>query len=155
MALAALWLVSSATPEPAIAGDASWMVYGGRWDVQKSGETSELGIEGRRPMGSTKLDLIGGLAGTAEEAVWVYAGASRGFSLDDRWELRPGFAVSYFDEGDGKDLGGPIEFRTSLELAYGLDSGWRLGLLVYHLSNAGFYDLNPGANSVVVTVGFQ
>lgn len=140
---------------PVHAEDTRWAVYAGRWGVGKTGETSELGFEGRRRVDFHDLDLVGGLAGTADEALWVYAGASLGWVLSDRWEVRPGFAISFFDEGDGKDLGGPIEFRSSLELAYGLRSDLRVGLLVYHLSNAGFYDLNPGANSVVLTIGFQ
>ena len=148
-------LATAALPGSLVAGEPiDWTIYGGRWGVGKDAETSELGVEARRPIRGRGLDLFGGVAATADEAFWGYVGASFGFDLNDAWEVRPGFAVSVFDEGDGKDLGGPIEFRTSLELSYRVGPRTRIGLLAYHLSNAGIYDLNPGANSVLLTVGF-
>ncbi|MFQ5527899.1 MAG: acyloxyacyl hydrolase [Thermoanaerobaculia bacterium] len=153
LGLAALLML--AWQGPATAQDTSWTAYAGRWGVGKDGETSELGFEARRAMGDRRLDLVGGLAGTADEAIWLYAGASRGFEPGSAWEVRPGFAISVFEEGDGKDLGGTIEFRSSLEVAYRVRPELRFGLLVYHLSNAGIYDMNPGANSVVLTFGFH
>lgn len=149
-------LAIAAPPGSLAAGEPiGWTIYGGRWGVGKDGETSELGAEVRRPIGDRRLDLVGGVAATADEALWGYAGVSSGFDLRDGWEVRPGFAVSVFEEGDGKDLGGPIEFRTSLELSYRVGPRMRIGLLVYHLSNGGIYDLNPGANSVVLTFGLH
>ncbi|MFW2544536.1 acyloxyacyl hydrolase [Primorskyibacter sp. 2E107] len=53
----------------------------------------------------------------------------------------------YFDNG-GFDLGGPIEFRSGLELGYENRKGWRFGLSYDHRSNAGIYDNNPGIETV-------
>lgn len=154
--LAILFVLASLAlaPVSAAAEELEWTVYAGRWGLEKSGETSELGFEIQRPFGAKGFDLVGGLAATTDEAVWVYAGASYSWEPRDKWRFRPGFAVSLFEEGDGKDLGGAIEFRSSLETTYRARQNLRLGLLVYHLSNAGFYDLNPGSNSLVFVVGF-
>ena len=149
-ALASLALVGV----PAAAEELEWTVYAGRWGIEKDGETSELGFEVQRPVGTQGFDLVGGLAATADEAVWAYAGAYWSWESGGKWRLRPGFAVSVFDEGDGKDLGGAIEFRSSLEATYRVRQNLRLGFSVYHLSNAGIYALNPGANSLVFVVGF-
>jgi hypothetical protein len=138
----------------AAAENAEWMVYAGRWGLEKEGTASELGFEYQRPFRDTGFSIVGGLAATDDEAVWAYAGASYSWQPGDRWRLRPGFAVSVFDEGDGKDLGGAIEFRSSLEATARVGSNLRLGVSVYHLSNAGIYDLNPGSNSLVFVVAF-
>ena len=53
----------------------------------------------------------------------------------------------YFDNG-GFDLGGPLEFRSGVELGYETRQGWRLGLSYDHRSNAGIYDDNPGIETV-------
>ena len=53
----------------------------------------------------------------------------------------------YFDNG-GFDLGGPIEFRSGIELGYEGRNGWRYGLSYDHRSNAGIYDENPGIETV-------
>lgn len=140
-------------PKMVAAGDVEWTVYAGQWDISKSNPTSELGFEAQRPFRDTRFNLMGGLATTADEAVWGYAGASWNSRSQGKFRLRPGFAVSVFEDGDGKDLGGPIEFRSSLEASYRVRENLRLGLLVYHLSNAGFYDHNPGSNSLVFVVG--
>ncbi len=146
-------LVSVALVPAVAAEEVEWVVYAGRWGIQKAGTSSELGFEVHRPFRRTGFDLVGGLTATVDEAVWAYAGASWSWQANDKWRLRPGFAVSVFENGDGKDLGGAIEFRSSLEASYRLRRNMRLGLLVYHLSNAGIYDLNPGSNSLVLVVG--
>ena len=46
-------------------------------------------------------------------------------------------------------LGGHFHFRSGLEASYRLGRRQRLGLLFYHLSNAGLRELNPGEESLV------
>ncbi|MHA6345338.1 acyloxyacyl hydrolase [Roseivivax sp. CAU 1761] len=53
----------------------------------------------------------------------------------------------YIDNG-GFDLGGPVAFRSGLELGYEAPSGWRYALSYDHRSNAGLYDENPGIETV-------
>ena len=49
-----------------------------------------------------------------------------------------------YGEGDGKDLGHAIEFRSGIEVAYRFDDYSRLGLSFTHISNAGLDERNPG-----------
>lgn len=64
--------------------------------------------------------------------------------------LTPSFAVGAYEDGDGKDLGGTLEFRSAVELSYRLDDRARLGLAFDHISNASIYDDNPGTESLVL-----
>ncbi|WP_353471498.1 acyloxyacyl hydrolase [Salipiger sp. H15] len=57
----------------------------------------------------------------------------------------------YFDNG-GFDLGGPIEFRSGIELGYETRMGWRVGLSFDHRSNANIYGENPGVETVQLRV---
>ncbi|GAA4216429.1 acyloxyacyl hydrolase [Sagittula sp. NFXS13] len=57
----------------------------------------------------------------------------------------------YFDNG-GYDLGGPIEFRSGVELGWETRGGLRMGLSYDHRSNAGIYDENPGIETVAFRV---
>ncbi|WP_226623035.1 acyloxyacyl hydrolase [Alloyangia pacifica] len=57
----------------------------------------------------------------------------------------------YFDNG-GFDLGGPIEFRSGIELGYETARGWRVGLSYDHRSNAEIYGDNPGVETVQLRV---
>ena len=59
----------------------------------------------------------------------------------------PSFAIGYYDEGDGKDLGHEIEFKTQIQILFGISSNSELGISYNHISNASLGDKNPGANS--------
>ncbi|GAB4181770.1 MAG: hypothetical protein OHK0024_20870 [Thalassobaculales bacterium] len=83
---------------------------------------------------------------TATNEAWAYAYA--GIGLDVFWGRRivttPTFAIGLYTEGDGKDIGSVLEFRSGLEIAYRFDDRSRLGVGFYHISNAGITEANPG-----------
>ncbi|HEX6940510.1 MAG TPA: acyloxyacyl hydrolase [Longimicrobiales bacterium] len=87
---------------------------------------------------------------TTDESAYVYAGISLDVFLNDRVVLRPSFAPGLYHEGDGKDLGSALEFRSALEVAYRFDNRARLGLELSHRSNAGIDDRNPGEESLML-----
>ncbi|MCP3959524.1 MAG: acyloxyacyl hydrolase [bacterium] len=133
----------------------SLAVYEGIYDTEsKEDHTTELGVEYRfGPLEVSKVRLIPaiGIAGTSDDNYWFYGGVRLDLELG-RWAVTPQFAVSLYQEGGGKDLGGPVEFRSGLEVTYGFAKGPRVGLLFYHLSNGILYNFNPGSNSLVLTV---
>lgn len=94
--------------------------------------------------------MVGGLSLGENNEVWVGFGST--FDLmppDSRFfaqlHTMPGL---YFDNG-GFDLGGPIEFRSGLEVGYENRSGWRFGLSYDHRSNTGlFNEENPGIETM-------
>ena len=57
-----------------------------------------------------------------------------------------------YSKGSGSGLGGPIEFRSGVEVGYQALNGVRFGLGFDHRSNAGIYDSNPGLETVHVRV---
>ena len=54
--------------------------------------------------------------------------------------------------GDGFDLGGPIAFRSGVELGWQSAQGWRVAVSYDHRSNAGLHDENPGVETVQLRV---
>ena len=50
--------------------------------------------------------------------------------------------------GNGRDLGGPLEFATVVEIGTELRNGAQLSLALEHRSNAGIYAINPGADTL-------
>ncbi len=87
---------------------------------------------------------FGGLMGTSDKAFYGYAGLLVDVYFGRRIVVTPSLAAGLYEDGDGKDLGHIVEFRSSIELAYRFDNRSRLGLSFYHLSNAGLDDNNPG-----------
>ena len=60
-----------------------------------------------------------------------------------------------YDRNGGFNLGGQVEFRSGLEATRQIGERARLGLIYYHLSNAGIYVHNPGSESLVLTFAYR
>ena len=92
---------------------------------------------------------IAGVLATNKASVLPYAG----FRFDaeiGHVVLSPEFAVGYWRTSDGKNLGGPLEFKSGGEIAWRFDDSSRLGFLFDHISNAGIYTKNPGVESAML-----
>lgn len=95
-----------------------------------------------------------GVAGTSRDAILGFAGFRLAWDLGERWRVTPGFSfTAYAGHGD-INLGGPLEFLSSLAVTRRFRSGVRVGAAFYHLSNGHLYEHNPGANSLALVVAF-
>jgi hypothetical protein len=92
---------------------------------------------------------------TSEGAVYGYAGFRLELPAAERWSVAPHFAAGAYTGGDDKDLGHGVEFRSGIEVAYAVAAGGRIGLALYHLSNAGLGKRNPGSESLILTYSFS
>jgi len=92
-----------------------------------------------------------GMMFNSDKGFFGYAGVLVDTYWGRRIVLTPSFAVGGYSEGDSKDLGGPVEFRSAIELAYRFDDHSRIGIQLSHISNAGIHEDNPGTNSLLLT----
>jgi len=83
---------------------------------------------------------------TENSAAYLYTGIEWNIDMGGL-QLTPSFAPGYYHEGDGKDLGHIIEFKSEVQLSLDLSQSTELGFSYNHLSNASIGDKNPGANS--------
>jgi hypothetical protein len=89
--------------------------------------------------------IIGGFI-TENSAAYIYSGIEWNIDLGS-FVFTPSFAPGLYNEGNGKDLGHVLEFKTEVQLSYGLSENTSLGVSYNHVSNASIGDKNPGANS--------
>lgn len=130
-----------------------WSASIGQFDFAHEEKALEVGIDYRFRRVFWSLEPIVGVGVTSDESVYGYGGLARPFELGQSpFYLVPNFAVSLYEDGDGKDLGQALEFRSGLELFYVLPRGTRVGVGFYHLSNGAMNDVNPGANSLLLRV---
>ncbi|MBM85027.1 MAG: deacylase [Rhodospirillaceae bacterium] len=92
-----------------------------------------------------------GLTGTAEGGTYGYGGIAIDIFFGRRFVVTPNFAAGIYGNGDGKDLGHAIEFRSGVAFAHRFDDFSRLGLAFHHISNAGLDERNPGEESLLLT----
>ena len=140
----------------------SFSIGVGTFNMGHSHSSGGVGLEYRlesrpwKPGEQGRLSLIPtfGITGTSKEAFFAYAGFRTDLDITRRWRLTPGFAVGAYDRNGDIDLGGPIEFRSSLDVSSALRNGVRVGVTLYHVSNARLYDKNPGINALAFVQTF-
>ena len=129
-----------------------WNFYSGMFDFSDDGAKSTLiGIQHQNE-NLTRNSFLGtispvtGFMFTADNASYVYTGVQAQYSIG-KVNIVPSFAPGLYGEGNGKDLGHIIEFKSELQLSFDLFSNSELGFSYNHISNASLGDKNPGANS--------
>lgn len=127
--------------------------YIGYFDVIRNDyESTQFGIEYRARPIQYAIRPIVGINVTNDEAVYGYVGLNWDAELvEQQLYLIPNFAAGLYKKGNGRDLGGAIEFRSGIELAYQFPNAHRLGIAFNHISNASIYDHNPGSETLMVT----
>ncbi|WP_075522039.1 acyloxyacyl hydrolase [Candidatus Pelagibacter communis] len=84
---------------------------------------------------------------TENSAAYVYTGVEWNVDMGGGLLFTPSFAPGLYHEGDGKDLGHVLEFKSEVQLSYATSDKSSFGLSYNHVSNASLGDKNPGANS--------
>ena len=126
--------------------------YTGMFDFSDDGKKSTLiGFQHQnenlnRDTFLGNLSPITGVLFTADSAGYVYTGIQAQYKLGFL-NLTPSFTPGLYYEGDGKDLGHLIEFKSELQISLNLSKTSELGFSYNHISNASLGDKNPGANS--------
>lgn len=105
-----------------------------------------------RPQTSWQIAPAIGAAFAENGASFVYVDLERDFRLGQNWFVTPSFGIGSFDDGEDLNLGSELEFRSGLGLSREFYGQYPVGLAVYHLSNGGIADRNPGTESLVLSV---
>ena len=93
-----------------------------------------------------KLSPITGGFLTEKSAFYLYTGVQAEYEIGFL-TITPSFAPGYYNYGDGKDLGHPLEFKSEVQMSLDLSDSTHLGISYNHISNASLGTKNPGANS--------
>ena len=84
---------------------------------------------------------------TENSAAYIYTGIEWNVDMGGGLIFTPSFAPGLYHEGDGKDLGHVLEFKSEIQFSYAPSNETSFGLSYNHVSNASLGDKNPGANS--------
>ncbi|WP_435311376.1 acyloxyacyl hydrolase [Primorskyibacter sedentarius] len=99
------------------------------------------------------FQLIYGISVTGDGDAW--AGLGHAYTMSNASQsayMQLHAMTGLYLQGDGPDLGGPIEFRSGIEFGLQARSGARFGLAYDHRSNAGIYDSNLGLETIQLRV---
>tara|TARA_B100000767_G_C19669339_1_gene494587 strand:+ start:571 stop:1086 length:516 start_codon:yes stop_codon:yes gene_type:complete len=127
-------------------------IYTGMFDFSDDGKKSTLiGLE-HQDEGLNRDTFLGNLSPvtgfmiTADNAGYIYTGVQAKYKIGNL-NVTPSFTPGLYHEGNGKDLGHVLEFKSEVQLSLDLSNNSELGFSYNHISNASLGDKNPGANS--------
>ena len=83
---------------------------------------------------------------TSKNAFYIYTGVQAEYQFGSL-AITPSFAPGFYNAGDGKALGYPLEFKSEIQMSFDISDSTHLGMSYNHISNASLGKKNPGANS--------
>ena len=129
--------------------------YTGMFDFSDDGQRAGLFGMQHQNENLTRNSFLGtispvtGFLITENNAGYIYTGIQAQYNLG-KLNITPSFTPGLYGEGDGKDLGHVLEFKSELQLSLDFFTNSKLGFSYNHISNASLGDKNPGANSYMV-----
>ena len=90
--------------------------------------------------------ITGGFV-TENSAAYVYTGVEWNVDMGSGFNFTPSFAPGLYSQGDGKDLGHVLEFKSEIQATYNISENSSFGMSYNHISNASLGTKNPGANN--------
>ena len=128
--------------------------YTGTFDIiDKEGDdkTSLIGLEHKNKnlFRETWLGRISPTSGafvTGKNSIYLYTGIAADYNLGPI-SISPSFAPGYYEAGDGKKLGSPLEFKSEVKIGLDLFKNSNLGYSYSHISNNDWGNVNPGSDN--------
>ena len=126
--------------------------YTGMFDFSDDGQRAALiGFQHQNEMlqRDSFLGILSPVTGfilTENNASYFYTGVQTQYNIG-KINVIPSFTPGIYNEGDGKDLGHALEFKSEVQLSFDFLTNSELGFSYNHISNASLGDKNPGANS--------
>tara|TARA_A100001388_G_C28623808_1_gene428883 strand:- start:230 stop:736 length:507 start_codon:yes stop_codon:yes gene_type:complete len=114
-------------------------------------ETSLFGLEHRDPdlFRNTfigKLAPVTGAFVTQKGSSYLYTGVEAQYNLG-YINLVPSFAPGYYNQGNGKDLGSALEFKSEIKIDFDIFGNSKFGYSYSHISNNDWGTVNPGSDN--------
>jgi hypothetical protein len=130
----------------------SLSIFGGSYDYDDDNTSSLIGLNYHLTkndfniLNIIDINPVVGLFVTAESASMLYSGFETNLGGDTIF-LNLSSSAGLYNNGDGKDLGNTLQFKSEINLFYSLSKTTRIGLGSHHISNAGISSVNPGVNN--------
>ena len=130
----------------------SFSIFGGSYDYDDDNTSTLYGVNYHLTDNTLSLfnlvdinPVIGGFV-TAKSASMLYSGFETNIGQESFY-LNLSSSAGIYSNGDGKDLGNALQFKSELNLFYRLSKSSRIGIGSHHISNAGLSSVNPGTNN--------
>ena len=138
--------------------ETEYSFYTGTFDtIDKEGddEANLYGFEHNNPVLFRdtfvgKFSPITGGFVTDKSSIYLYTGVQAEYEIGPL-NVVPSFAPGYYEEGDGKDLGMALEFKSEIKFSFDIFKDSKIGYSYSHISNNDWGDINPGVDNQAIS----
>ena len=130
----------------------SFSIFGGSYDYDDDNTSTLYGLNYHLSDNAFSIfnlidlnPVIGGFV-TAKSATMFYSGFETNIGQNSIY-LNLSSSAGIYTNGDGKDLGNTLQFKSEVNLFYKLGKSSSIGIGSHHISNAGLSSVNPGTNN--------
>jgi len=98
------------------------------------------------------MKTFAGFLGTSENTYYAYGGfgIDTYFTKKKNWLLTPTLACGYYKDGSEIKAGNPLEFYIGIDVFHRFKNNSRIGVGIFHISNADSGYRNPGSETLVL-----
>ena len=137
-----------------VKSDTEYSFYAGTFDlIDKEGDDKATlyGFEHNNPLlfRDTFIGRFSPITGgfvTDKSSIYLYTGVQAQYEIGSL-NIIPSFAPGYYEEGDGKDLGMALEFKSEIKVSFEIFKDSKIGYSYSHISNNDWGDINPGVDN--------
>ena len=138
--------------------DKEYSIYIGIFDtIDKEGDdkATMIGLEHNSPIlfRDTFVGRFSPITGgfvTNKSSIYLYTGVQAEYKIGSL-NIVPSFAPGYYNSGDGKNLGSPLEFKSQIKISFDILKDAKVGFSYSHISNNDWGDINPGVDNKKVS----
>ena len=141
-----------------VKSETEYSFYTGTFDtIDKEGddEATLYGFEHNNPVlfRDTFVGKFSPITGgfiTDKDSIYLYTGVQAEYEIGPL-NVVPSFEPGYYEEGDGKDLGMALEFKSELKFSFDILKDSKIGYSYSHISNNDWGDINPGVDNQTIS----
>jgi hypothetical protein len=138
-------LLSSACPAQSTEPEKpAYVVVGGGMSGVLDDQKSIIGMVEFQP--KFRVGPLGTWIGVqaGDQEYYLGAGLLLDWYVTEHLFITPSFGAGAYGEHHGVNLGSVLEFRSGIEFGYDMQKSGRVSIGIWHLSNGGLGDTNPG-----------
>ena len=98
--------------------------------------------------------LITGIMANSDGGLFLYIGLLYDIPINSFLYVTPSFSPGLYYKSNSKELGFTLNFRSQIEMSLKFENDFRFGISFNHISNGTLGNINPGVESLALSMQF-
>jgi hypothetical protein len=119
-------------------------------------QNNSTSLEGRTEFRLYKVPIpvkpLSGIMANTDGGLFLYVGLLYDIRVSSFFYITPSFSPGFYYRSSSKELGFVLNFRSQLEISLIFENDFRFGISFNHISNGTLGNINPGVESLALSL---